>query len=67
MYHDKGEASEGWITDIDDYVDDANCFHFTPFHLHLLAINQEDNQDDLKDSSKTNLPGFISNPFISFW
>lgn len=67
MYRDKGEALKGWITDIDDYVDDANYFHLTPYHLYLPIINQEDNQDAPKDFPKNFIPEFISNPFILFW
>lgn len=67
MYYDKGEASEGWITDIDDYVDDANYFHLTPYHLYLPTNNQEDIDAHPKDSPKNYLLGFISNLFIYFW
>ena len=66
MYHDKGEASEGWITDIDDYVDDANYFPITLLHLHLSIINIEDNESHLIDFPKNYLFGFISNLFILF-
>lgn len=67
MYRDKGEASEGWITDIDDYVDDANYHFILPLPLYLPIINIEDNQGINKDSPKNFLLGFISNPFILFW
>lgn len=52
---------------LNEYDDDANHHFILPLHLHLSIINQEDNQDVLKDKPKTNLLGFISNPFILFW
>ena len=64
---DESKTVIGICFEEDEYVDDANYLSTIHLPLYLHSILIDFNEDNPKDSPKTNLPGFISNLFILFW